>query len=42
MEEGKYALAAVEGVLTVNTSKVAQADISWGNGVIHILKEDVG
>jgi hypothetical protein len=38
----KYALAAEDDVLTVNKVKVIEADISWRNGVIHVLEGDVG
>lgn len=37
----KYPLEIVGDVLLVNKIKVVQADISWGNGVIHILEADV-
>ena len=37
----KYPLAIENDVLTVNKIKVVQAGIAWGNGVIHILQEDV-
>ena len=39
--DAKYPLEIAEDALLVNKIKVVQADISWGNGVIHILEEDV-
>ncbi len=42
MESGaKYPLEVAADVLLVNKIKVVQADIAWGNGVVHVLEEDV-
>jgi hypothetical protein len=43
VEDGsKHALALEQGVLSIGAVKVTEADISWRNGVLHILEEDVG
>jgi hypothetical protein len=38
----KYALAVEDDALTVNKVKVIEPDLSWRNGVIHVLEGDVG
>jgi hypothetical protein len=40
-EDGKYTLAIAGSDLKINQVRVVQPDVSWGNGVIHILEEDV-
>jgi hypothetical protein len=40
-EEGKYPLTVDGDVLKVGAVKVVSADISWGNGVIHVVAEDL-
>jgi hypothetical protein len=41
-DASKYPLAIDQGALMIDKAKVVQADVSWRNGIIHVLAQDVG